>query len=229
MKAGVGKTLVWVDMNQKSMYQLKYGCLDLQVKSDFGHDGNVKNPVLCEEKDGKMLLVHHNTFDMKQGADPVTRLGGYYVGDTGIRGEDGRWLFSIPKSSVHIGVLEDGSAVAMEGWRMVERVKMRRGQVLDVEPVLLENVVYADGRYWLTLGNSAYRSWYIWNGEQKEVWRCREENILAEVDVLEVEKGLAEFGVFGLMTYFVWLKIRRRIMMIIMVAIQESPMNPHGL
>ena len=94
MKAGTGnprtlpsRVLVWVDMSQKSMYQLKYGCLDLQVKSDFGHDGNVKNPVLCEEKDaGRMLLVHHNTFDMKQGADPVTRLGGYYVGDTGIHG-----------------------------------------------------------------------------------------------------------------------------------------------
>ena len=80
---------------------------------------------------------------------------------------------------------------------MVDRVKMRRGQVLDVEPVLLENVAYADGKYWLTLGNSAYRSWYIWNGEQKEVWRCREENILAEVDVREVEKGLVEFGKAG--------------------------------
>ncbi len=195
MKPGKGKLLVWVNMNQKSQYELRYGCLSLQVKSDFGHDGNVKNPVLCEKYEGGgCYLVHHNTFDMKQGADVVTREGGYLVGDTGIRREDGAWLFGIKKESVHVEVSENGDPVAAEGWVIVKRVRKKRGQLLQVEGQLLENVVYCeggdsgqDGAYWACMPHAAYRSWYIWNGEQREVWRVLRENLLAEVESRELE------------------------------------------
>jgi hypothetical protein len=167
---------------------VRCGPVMLQVKSDFGADGNVRNAVLAEsyQEPGALLLCHHNTFDIREGTGDGGLTGGSLVGDTGVRREDGCWLFSVPEERVHVRIV-DGKADAMPGWLMCERVRRKRGTLLSVESELVKNVVRVDGRLVVVMDNAAYRSWYVLDGKQVETWRVRERDVLVELTGEETE------------------------------------------
>lgn len=130
MKPLKNKIIVAVDLRQKSDYEIETdGGLKLWTNSDFGHDGNVKNPVVAtvvspgrhtDVQAGDNILCHYHTFNMMQ--DPSGQDESSLLGFTGVKDDRG-WIFAIERSLVLFKVSKDGNPEPLDGFIAAERIK----------------------------------------------------------------------------------------------------------
>lgn len=141
MQSRRGNTLVSVNLNQKSDYEIEIaGGQKLWVNSDFGPNGRETNSVVAVvEADnpelnlvkGDHVLCHHNTFKRKQDS--------YLYGSLGMKNGVGKDMFSIENFFIYCKMDSEGNAVPLKGYIICKRMEEKVDTFLEIPDTAKKN------------------------------------------------------------------------------------------